>query len=289
MPGGVVLQRVARDHRDYPRLLLDLPRPPATLFWCGVAWPPPDRAVAVVGARAATAYAVEMAWRLAADLARAGVAVVSGLARGVDAAAHEGALDAGGRTVAVLAVSPGTAYPPESRALHEALLARGACCSEFADGTAPRPGLFLRRNRIVAGLARGVVVVEAGERSGALTTARWARRLGRFVAAVPGDVTRDGSRGTLALLRSGATAVGDAGHVLELLERALPTAPGAEEPLAARLLAALDVGPQGVAALAARAGCEPQEAAAALVTLELTGAVERRPGGRFERRARGEA
>jgi DNA processing protein len=285
MPGGVVLLRSAR--ADYPRLLLDLPRPPEALYWCGAAWPPAERAVAVVGSRSASDYGVEMAWRLAGDLARAGVTVVSGMARGVDAAAHEGALAVGGRTVAVLAVSPATAYPRSSSALHARLVAQGAVCSEFADGTAPRPGLFLRRNRVVAGLARGVVVVEAGEKSGALTTARWARRLRRFVAAVPGDVIRDGSRGTLGLLRAGAVAVGDAGHVLELLERAAPDAPG--EGLAARLLSALAAGPMTPAGLAAGVGAGLDEVGAALVMLELAGAVERQAGGRFMRHSKGEA
>jgi len=286
MPGGFVLRKSARDDPDYPRLLLDLARPPAALHWCGAVWPPPERAIAVVGARAASPYGIEMAWRLAADLARAGVAVVSGMARGIDAAAHEGALAAGGCTAAVLAVAPGTAYPRESRALHATLVARGSVCSEFGDDTAPRPGLFLRRNRVVAGLARGVVVVEAGEKSGALTTARWARRLGRFVAAVPGDVTREGSAGTLALLRAGATPVGDAGHVLDLLDGAA-SGETAREPMAARLLAELSGGPRTAAGLASRLRAAAEEVSSTLVMLELTGAVERRPGGAFMRRSKG--
>ena len=283
MHGGVfILHRCARDEAGYPALLAALPAPPAALYWRGAAWPPPSRAVAMVGSRSASRYGLEMAWQLAADLARAGVTVVSGMARGVDAAAHGGALSSGGHTVAVLAASPGTAYPPQSRELHETILARGAACSEFPDGTVLRPGLFLRRNRIVAGLALGVIVVEAGPRSGALTTARWARRWGRFVGAVPGDITREGSLGTLALLRGGAVAIGDAGHVLELVERAEP--PPSEGGAAARVLAATGAAPASIAVLAARATATVEETRAALLVLELGGSVERRPGGRFARR-----
>jgi DNA processing protein len=233
--------------------------------------------VAIVGSRAATAYGLEMAWQLAADLARAGVLVVSGMARGIDQAAHEGALTAGGATVAVLAARPETAYPPESHELHARILSAGAVCSPFPRGTAPRPSLFLTRNRVVAGLSRGVIVVEAGPRSGAHTTAKWARQWGRFVAAVPGDVTRESSLGTLALLRGGAIPVGDAGHVLAEMDRA------GDDP-AARLLAALGGRWQSPHALARRAGLSEKDAQAQLVLLELSGAIERRPGGRYARR-----
>ena len=268
------------DDPDFPGSLRGLSGGPARLFWIGASWPPPERAVALVGARAATPYGLEMAWQLSADLARAGVAIVSGMARGIDQAAHEGALAAGGVTVAVLAAEPETAYPPHSHDLHARILLQGAACSPFPRGTAPRPSLFLTRNRVVAGLSRGVIVVEAGPRSGAHTTAKWARRWGRFVAAVPGDVTRETSLGTLGLLRRGAVAVGDCGHVLAELDRASATA---GDP-ASRLLEALGPRARTPDALARHAGLSGEDTRAQLVLLELAGAVERRPGGRYARR-----
>ena len=287
MPGRDRLVRVTRaGDSDFPKALAGLAGAPRTLYWLGSPWPPPERAVALVGSRAATPYGLEMARQLAADLARAGVLVVSGMARGIDQAAHEGALAAGGITVAVLAAGPETAYPPQSHDLHARILAAGAVCSPFAPGVAPRPSLFLTRNRVVAGLSRGVIVVEAGPRSGAHTTARWGRRWGRFVAAVPGDVTRENSLGTLALLRRGAIPVGDAGHVLAELDRH-GEGPSAKDP-AARLLDALGARAQSPEAIARKAGVSEKEASAQLVLLELSGAVERRPGGRYARRREGE-
>jgi DNA processing protein len=272
------------DDADFPSSLQNLPGAPRRLFWVGERWPPPERAVAIVGSRAATPYGLEMAWQLSADLARAGVTVVSGMARGIDQAAHLGALAAGGTTVAVLAAEPETAYPPPSHDLHARILDEGAVCSPFPRGTVPRPGLFLTRNRVVAGLSRGVIVVEAAHRSGAHTTARWARRWGRFVAAVPGDVTRENSLGTLALLRRGAVPVGDAGHVLAEIDR---VASPAFDPLS-RLLEVMGVRGQSPDALARRAGLSEADVRAQLVQLELSGLIERRPGGRYARRPKRE-
>jgi DNA processing protein len=211
------------------------------------------------------------------------VCVVSGMARGVDAAAHAGALAAGGLTVAVLAASPRSAYPPDMTSLHADILARGAACAEYPAGTPLRPGLFVRRNRLVSGLARGVVVVEAGAAGGALSTARAAWRQGRFVAAVPGDVTRENALGTLALLRQGAVPVGHAGHVLELLARTAETPGGDGE----AVLAALGRGGTHSDAVAARLGWSPARAAAALATLEVAGLVRRLPGARYAPAASG--
>jgi DNA processing protein len=284
MPGGnrLVVRATRAGDADFPSALVDIGGVPHLLFWIGSVWPPPTRAVALVGARAASPYGLEMAWQLGADLARAGVAVVSGMARGIDEAAHLGALAGGGTTFAVLAASPGTAYPPQSHDLHAEILLHGAACSPFPEGAIPRPGLFLMRNRVVAGLSLGVVVVEAGPRSGAHTTAAWARRWGRFVGAVPGDVIRDTSLGTLTLLRRGAVPIGDAGHVLAEIERAAPAEACGE--VTAQLLAALGTRSESPATLARRVGMSERDAAAALVLLELSGALERRPGGRYARR-----
>jgi DNA processing protein len=164
-------------------------------------------AVAIVGTRQATPYGLEMAERLAADLARRGVTIVSGLARGIDTAAHRGALRAGGRTMAVLGCGADVVYPPENARLMGEIAERGAVVTEFAPGTPPRPQHFPLRNRVIAGLALGVVVVEAAARSGSSITAGWAADLGREVMAVPGRVTSEMSRGCHALIKDGATLV----------------------------------------------------------------------------------
>ena len=265
---------------DFPPALADIPDPPARLYWIGAVWPPPCRAVAVVGARGASRYGLEVAAALAADLARAGVCVVSGMARGVDAAAHRAALASGGTTVAVLAASAESAYPPDMTALHADILAGGAACAEYPVGTALRRGLFVRRNRLVSGLSLGVVVVEAGPAGGALSTARAARRQGRFVAAVPGDVTRENSLGTLALLREGAVPVGHAGHVLALVAGAGGGAAAVGQGGGAdAVLRGLQEGVLTCDGVAARLGWSAARAAAALAALEMAGAVRRLPGG----------
>jgi DNA processing protein len=267
---------------DYPSALDGLPSAPRQLFWTGTVWPPPRHAVAIVGTRAASPYGLEIAEQLAADLARAGVCVVSGMARGIDSAAHRGALEAGGSTVAVLAAGPGSPYPPESAAVHARLLAHGAACAEFPSGTPLRRGLFPRRNRILAGLALGVVVVEAGEKSGALTTASWSRRYGRFRAAVPGDVTRDGARGVLRLLQDGASAVGSARDVLARMSAAAAAAQSKEDETM-ELMRRLSRGPVHPDRLARELGVPLPELLSRLARLEIAGAVRRRAGGGVER------
>jgi DNA processing protein len=284
--GGAGARVTRPGEARFPAALAEIPHPPSHIYWIGSAWPPPRRAVAVVGSRGASRYGLAVAAALAADLARAGVCVVSGMAQGIDAAAHRAALDAGGLTVAVLAAGAETAYPADMATLHGDIAAAGAVCAEYPAGTALRPGLFVRRNRLVSGLALGVVVVEAGPAGGALSTARAAIRQGRFVAAVPGDVTRENARGTLALLRDGAVPVGDAGHVLALLDNAgddglvlPPEAPDA-------VLRELREGALSADALAARLGRSPAGVSAVLVSLEMAGAVHRLAGGLYARRAR---
>jgi DNA processing protein len=239
-----------------------------------------------------------MASMLGADLARAGVAVVSGLARGVDAAAHRGCLEAGGASFAVLATTPETPYPRDTSLVHRQLVERGAVCAEYPRGTRLTRGLFVRRNRIVAGLCRGVVVVEAGVHSGALSTAAWAERCGLFVAAVPGDVIRENSGGTLFLLRRGAVPVGSAGDVLELLSarggRAgrspsgiVPPGAGKGRSAAAQasgaetLLAELRTRSGTPGELALRIGSAAAQVQARLTLLEIAGRVTRDTAGRY--------
>jgi DNA processing protein len=251
-------------------------------------------AIAVVGSRRATAYGLHAAESLAGDLAARGMTVVSGLARGIDTAAHRGALDAGGRTIAVLGSGIDVIYPPENRSLALEIEARGALLSQFAPGTAPRPWNFPARNRILAGLALGVVVVEAGERSGALITASFAADLGREVFAVPGRVTDAMSAGPLRLLQDGAKLVRDWADVVQELpehwRRALrvPSTTFRASPQPSdrtpegRVLALLAVDePRQIDELIGCGIADASQLSAALVALEIGGWARQLPGQRW--------
>src|SRR5439155_1170886 len=204
-PAPAPIERsIRRGEDDYPAALLDLAHPPGVIHVRGALPPAGARAVAIVGSRAATPYGLERAGRLAADLARLGLVIVSGLARGIDAAAHRCALEAGGVTVAVLPGGLDAITPATHLGLAQRIARRGALLSEWPAAYGVRPGLFVRRNRLIAALSQATVVVEAAEKSGALSTAAVARRLGRPLLAVPGDVDRPTSRGCNALLRAGA-------------------------------------------------------------------------------------
>lgn len=278
---------------DYPAALLALADPPEWVQVEGVL-PLPSRSVAIVGARAATPYGLGFARRLAADLAGLGLAVVSGLARGVDSAAHAGALEAGGVTVAVLPF-PLAEIPAAGAALAARIAAGGALLTEQPPGAPAYPGVFLARNRLIAALSSVVVVVEAAEKSGALSTAAAARRLQRPVLAVPGDVDRETSRGANHLLRTGARVCAGAADVLAALEAARGEARDANAAAAdsapataeAAILEALGAGPLTTDAIAARTGHAPGETLAALFTLQIGALVEPVPGQRWRRRRRG--
>ena len=192
---------------DYPERLKNIYHPPPTLYLKGSLIPADEWAVAVVGTRRATVYGKEAARHIAGELARAGVTVVSGLARGIDAVAHQAALDAGGRTVAVLGCGVDVAYPTQNRRLMQRILEQGAVLSEYTLGTPPEARNFPPRNRIISGLSLGVLVTEAGTRSGALITVDFAAEQGRDVFAVPGSVLNKGSKGTNALIQDGAKVV----------------------------------------------------------------------------------
>lgn len=261
----------------YPGGLRDLRDPPRVLFVRG-SLAAHGAAVAVVGSRAASPYGIARAEAIGADLARLGHAVVSGLARGIDAAAHRGALAAGGASVAVLPGGLDAVTPRHHAELAEALCARGGLVSERAGGPPPHPSTFLERNRIIAALASVTVVVEAATRSGALATAAAARRLGRPVLAVPGDVDRETSRGTHALLRAGAGLCECAGDVL----RALGGTATGRAPHD-RLRAALRTTPRTADDLAAAAGLAVDETLALLLELEWAGVAEALPGQRWRR------
>jgi len=276
-PSAVAAPRPAeRGGSEYPVALLDLRDAPPRVWLRGGGVPARGRCVAIVGSRAASPYGAGAAHRLAADLAALGYAVVSGLARGIDAAAHRGALAGGGHTVAVVPSGLDRVTPAHHAALADEIAACGALLSELATGAPFGRGAFVRRNRLIAALAGVTIVVEAAERSGALTTAAWARALERPVLAVPGDVDRPTARGTLALLRAGARPCADAGDVLAALRAA--AAPGPAEAPAARLAAALDGTPRTLDVLAARAGLEPHVALGELLRLEWSGVARAHPG-----------
>jgi DNA processing protein len=209
---------------DYPGLLSRIDDPPGVLFVRGGFEPCDALAVSVVGARHASAYGRRVAGQLAGGLARAGYTVVSGLARGIDAAAHRGALDAGGRTIAVLGSGVLEIYPPEHAGLAKDVMRQGAVVSEAPPRAAPQQGAFPARNRIVSGLGLGTVVVEAADRSGALITARLAGEQGREVFAVPGPIDSRMSRGCHALIRDGAKLVQSVDDILDELGPLFETA-----------------------------------------------------------------
>jgi DNA processing protein len=276
----------------YPERLGALADRPPELRLAGSLGSPPRR-VAIVGSREPCPYGDQIAGELAEGLARAGVSIVSGGALGIDTAAHEGALRAGGHTVVVLGTGVDVPYPASNRRLFERVLAAGgALLSELPDGTPPWRGNFPRRNRIVSGLADAVVVVRAREKSGALITADWARGQGVPVMAVPGDVREPLSAGPLALLRRGARLAASAEDVLDLVGLAAAPEPQLTLPALgdgpSALLAALGRKPRHADEVAREAGLAAGAALAGLLELELAGLCEQRPGHYFLRRgARG--
>lgn len=209
------IQVLVESQPEYPQPLLTIPDPPGILFVRGAMVPTDGLAVAIVGTRHATQYGIAQAERLAAGLARAGYTIVSGLARGIDAAAHRGALKAGGRTLAVLGSGVLNVYPPEHVALAEEITTRGAVLGENPPRSPPLAGAFPQRNRIITGLSLGVIVVEASDRSGALISARHAMEQGREVFAVPGRIDSRTSRGCHRLIRDGAKLIESIDDVLE--------------------------------------------------------------------------
>jgi DNA processing protein len=220
---GIAILTDADPH--YPRMLREIPDPPGLLFVRGTLQPQDGLAIGIVGTRHGTAYGLRQAERLAGSLARSGLTVISGLARGIDAAAHRGALEARGRTLGILASGVLSIYPPEHAALAEQVIAQGALVSEQPPRSAPLAGTFPQRNRLISGMSLGVIVIEAGDRSGALITARHAMEQGRDVFAMPGNVDSRASRGCHRLLRDGAILVETADDVLEHLGPLVETVP----------------------------------------------------------------
>lgn len=284
----------------YPDRLTSIPDPPPLLYLRGELTPADANAVAVVGSRACSVYGKRATERIVGGLAAAGWTVVSGLARGIDGAAHRAALDAGGRTIAVLAGGLSKIYPPEHAELAEQVAGRGALVSETPMTVAPQPGMFPARNRIVSGLCRAVVVVEANERSGALITAEHALEQGREVFAVPGNIDSPASAGCLDLIRKGARLVRSADDVIEDVRGIAPPDPPKAK-AAAKQLPLMEAPPTGLDpvqqkvwdaltqprhadALARELGLAAGELAVVLMKLEMRKAVRRLPGNQYERR-----
>jgi DNA processing protein len=299
---------LTRADAEYPSRLSEVPDAPATLHVRGRVRDEDALAVAIVGSRRATSYGLEVAETLAADLAARGVTIVSGLARGIDSAAHRGALRVGGRTLAVLGSGVDVIYPPENRRLADEIAERGAVLSQFAPGTPPLPQNFPIRNQVIAAMSLAVVVVEAAERSGSLITARLAAELGREVLAVPGRVTAMESRGANRLIQDGAHVAMGWEDVVALLperwkacvlsDRALAAGSAAKSEIGAsntaqigaaggQVLALLGEDPVDIDHVIERSGLGAGRVSAALLDLELAGRVRQIEGKRFVRVGRG--
>lgn len=271
----------------YPPLLREIADPPLALHVRGDRSLLTRPAVAIVGSRRASPYGVNAAAMLARDVAGAGIVIVSGGARGIDAAAHQATLDAGGPTVAVLGTGIDVVYPLSNRRLFRRIEDRGLVVSEFPPGTPPKPEHFPIRNRIISGLCRGTVIVEATRRSGSLITARMAAEQGRDVFAVPGSIFGSGSEGTHRLIQYGAKLVHDANDVLEEFPGGLRAVAAREaEPEAPlrEVLAALSLDDGAhIDAVAAAVGRTPALVAESLLELELGGWIRALPGARYVR------
>ena len=266
---------------DYPIELLDLSRPPDPLYAIGRISALTKPRVAIVGTRNSTGYGERTARSLTRTLVRAGVSVVSGMARGIDAAAHRTAIEEGGNTVAVLGTGIDVPYPVGHRQLHRSIGEHGLVLSENPPGAKAHEGAFPKRNRIIAALARVTIVVEAGFKSGALNTATQALELGRVVAAVPGPIDSPQSQGSNQLLRDGAVLIASVDDALALLglsapkDRPAPNLPENER----RVWEALVGGYFEVDTLSAKCGLSTPECFAAITSLEIMGLVECSVGG----------
>jgi DNA processing protein len=282
---------VAWDDADYPAALLTLSDPPPGFCYVGRRELLRRPALAIVGSRNATAQGAAHAEAFAAALSAAGLTIVSGLALGIDAAAHRGGLSGAASSMAVVGTGLDRVYPPANRDLAQRLAEQGGLLSEFALGTPPLPGNFPRRNRIISGLSRGVLVVEATLNSGSLITARLAAEQGREVFAIPGSIDSPFSKGSHRLIRDGAKLVETAADVLEELGLTLSSEASApvldREPAAdgvpGRVLVALGYDPAGIDILTERTGLPTDVVAAALVELEVAGRVATLPGGNYQR------
>lgn len=270
---------------DFPESLRSVPDAPLYLYIRGTISPADRNAVAIVGTRTPTQYGRSVANRMAFELASQGITVVSGMARGIDTQAHKGALAAPGRTIAVLACGIDITYPPENRDLMEEISRNGAVVTENPFGTQPESGYFPARNRIISGLSRGTVIIEAAEDSGSLITADYALKQGRKLFAIPGNVSSPVSRGTNSLIKQGAQLAETAADVLQ----GLGIHKGKQQPEGGRSLPSLTDEersvfgtvtdePKHIDTILAENGCTPGRLGGILTSLELKGLVKQLPG-----------
>lgn len=279
---------------DYPELLGKIPDPPPVLTFRGTL-SPQSPCLAIVGSRKATTYGLSSARKLSAVLAERGFTIVSGLARGIDAAAHQGALDVDGRTIAVLGSGLNQVYPPENRQLCTRIIESGAVISEFEINSWPQPIYFPVRNRIIAGMSVGILVVEAARKSGSLITARLAGEFGREVFAVPGSIRSGNSAGTHWMLKQGAILVENEMDIIDELGHLVHPAPPNENreqssarphatvknPAEKTILAVLGPYPVHIDTIIARSRLDTGSVNTALLELELNGTIERSQGNYF--------
>jgi len=269
------------DDPEYPSRLREIHDPPPVLYVKGELLPEDETSITVVGSRKCTSYGKEAARRIVRELVESGFTIVSGLALGIDAIAHRAALEAGGRTLAVLGCGLDIVYPKENRRLAGEIAESGALLSEYPLGTKPKPEHFPRRNRIMSGISLGVLVVEAKERSGALITAEFALEQNREVFAIPGSIFSPSSRGTNRLIKEGAKLVQSAEDVLEELNphiipkrlSAKPSLPASEDEREGRILSLLSEGPLHIDELCRRSGIPAGDMAGLLTLLEMKGAI----------------
>ncbi len=279
---------------DYPMRLKDIYDPPALLYVRGELRREDELAIAIVGSRKTSPYGRWFTEKIGQDLARHGVTVVSGMARGIDSVAHMGALQGGGRTIAVLGCGVDVIYPSENRNLFHQIIEHGAILSEFPMGSPPEGGHFPRRNRIISGLSIGVVIVQASAESGSLITAGYALEQGREVFAVPGNVGAEGSRGTNQLIKEGAKLVESTEDILEEIlpqwKREKETPPKAETPVPDLseeekvLYRLLGESPLHIDAIIRESQLDPGRVSSLLLNLELKGLISQWPGKCFSKK-----
>jgi DNA processing protein len=271
---------------DYPMLLLQIPDPPPFLYLKGELLRS-ETAIAIVGSRRASGYGISTTEKMARGLARHGITVVSGMARGVDTAAHRAALAEGGRSIGVLGCGVDIVYPAENRKLFEEMSSKGALVSEFSMGTQPLAENFPRRNRIISGLCRGVLVVEAAEGSGSLITAQCALEQGRDVFAIPGNIHSATSRGANRLIKDGAKLVESIDDIIEEMPHKLrekdpaPLSGLTFSPREAAVLSRLSASPVHIDEIVVKCALTVSEVSAILLRLELNGVITQHAGKQF--------
>ncbi|MGE5558204.1 MAG: DNA-processing protein DprA [Bacillota bacterium] len=273
---------------EYPVNLVNISDPPFILYYRGELVEKDELAIAVVGTRTPTMEGIQLTERLAFDLASQGITIVSGMARGIDSAAHRGALMAGGRTIAVLGCGPDVVYPPENKGLMRDIIKNGAVISEYFPGTSPLPGYFPQRNRIISGLAKGVVVVEAAHDSGALITADHALEQGRDVFAVPGAVASVNSKGPHSLLKQGAFLVENYLDILQQLNLPIQETTVAVEEIEMnsmekKIWDTLSWQPKHIDLIIRQSELAASEAQALLAIMEIKGLIRQTEGKMFLR------